>query len=122
SRAGNLANSTVQLLSAGILSAIVAGFTGEWPALFTTGIPATAWAGLAYLIIMGSLVAYLSFNWLITVQPPAIVSTHTYVNPVIAVAMGWLLVSEPVSGRQLAALGVVLIGVLMTQLNKPHGR
>lgn len=118
STSSSTVNSTVQLLVAGLFSGIVAGCKGEWPALLSTPIPASAWAGLLYLIIMGSLVAYISFNWLITVQPPAIVSTHTYVNPVIAILVGWLLASESVSGGQLVALVLVLTGVLITQLNK----
>jgi len=115
---GNLVNSAVQLLAAGVFSGAIAGLKGEWPALLTTAIPASAWAGLFYLVIMGSLVAYLSFNWLMTVQPPAIVSTHTYVNPVIAVLVGWLFASEQISLPQLISLAIVLAGVMITQFNK----
>jgi drug/metabolite transporter (DMT)-like permease len=113
-----LVNSAVQLLAAGLFSGMIAGCKGEGPALFSQPIMVAAWAGLAYLVVMGSLVAYLSFNWLLTVQPPAIVSTHTYVNPVIAIIIGWLVASEPLSYRQVLALAIVLTGVILTQLNK----
>jgi drug/metabolite transporter (DMT)-like permease len=115
---GNTTNSAVQLFAAGLFSGLIAIFKGEWPVFSAATVPVSAWAGLAYLIVMGSLVAYLSFNWLITVQPPAIVSTHTYVNPVVAIIMGWLLVDEQVSGGQIAALIIVLMGVIITQLTK----
>ncbi|WP_208094450.1 EamA family transporter [Mucilaginibacter agri] len=81
----NLVNSVVQLLAAGMFSGLIAAGKGEWSTFSSMLVPISAWAGLAYLVVMGSLVAYLSFTWLITVQPPAIVSTHTYVNPVIAI-------------------------------------
>jgi drug/metabolite transporter (DMT)-like permease len=117
-KSDNLVNSMVQLLAAGLFSGLVAAGKGEWVSFSPAAIPATAWAGLAYLVVMGSLVAYLSFTWLITVQPPAIVSTHTYINPVIAILMGWLLASEQVSFKQVIALVIILSGVIITQLNK----
>lgn len=115
-------NSAIQLIAAGIFSGVIADVKGEWPALFAADIPAIAWGGLGYLVVMGSLVAYLSFNWLLTVQPPAIVSTHTFVNPVIAVFVGWLVAAEPVSAWQLMALGVVIAGVVITQVSKQRMR
>ncbi|WCT13452.1 EamA family transporter [Mucilaginibacter jinjuensis] len=118
SGARNLSNSAIQLIAAGLFSGIIAGVKGEFSTLFEVAIPISAWLGLTYLIIMGSLIAYLSFNWLITVQPPAVVSTHTYVNPIIAIFMGWLLAAESLSRIQLIALGFVMAGVVLTQLNK----
>lgn len=117
-RSGNTVNSAVQLLAAGLFSALIAGCTGEWFTFSVKAIPAGAWGGLLYLIVMGSLVAYISFNWLITVLPPAIVSTHTYVNPIVAILMGWLLVREPIAHMQIIALIIVLTGVVITQMNK----
>ncbi|GAA3958583.1 drug/metabolite exporter YedA [Pedobacter ginsengiterrae] len=114
-----MVNSAVQLISGGICSSFIAGLMGEWPHLLLRPIPTIAWIGLIYLVIMGSLLAYLSFNYLVTVQPPAIVSTHTYVNPIIAILMGWMLASENVSVWQLAAVVFVLGGVLITQIFKP---
>ncbi|OOQ60418.1 EamA family transporter [Mucilaginibacter pedocola] len=112
---GNLANSAVQLLAAGVFSGSIAGFSGEYQQFSIISVPANAWMGVAYLTVMGSLVAFISFNWLITVKPPAVVSTHTYVNPVIAVLMGWLLAGDQVSSGQLGALALILTGVLITQ-------
>ncbi|RFM26820.1 EamA family transporter [Deminuibacter soli] len=118
SKTGTSVHSAVQLLAAGLFSGVVAVIHGEWPAVFSGNVACTAWAGVAYLTVMGSLVAYLAFNWLLTVQPPAIVSTHTYVNPVIAVFIGWLVASEQVTLFQLIALVVVIAGVVITQSNK----
>lgn len=117
-KSDNLVNSTVQLLAAGLFSGLLAVGKGEWLTLSPAAVPGIAWAGLAYLVVMGSLVAYLAFTWLITVQPPAIVSTHTYVNPVIAILMGWLLASEQICFKQVIALVIIMTGVVITQLNK----
>ena len=65
---------------------------------------------------MGSLVAYLAFTWLITIRPPALVSTHTYINPIVAVILGWLIADEQLSILQIAALGIILGGMLLTNL------
>jgi len=96
----NVTNSGIQLLAAGTFSGLVALVRGEWTAFSVSAIQWDAWAGLLYLIIMGSLVAYLAFTWLVRVQPPAIVSTHTFVNPVVAIVMGWLIAGEKITGKQ----------------------
>jgi drug/metabolite transporter (DMT)-like permease len=88
---------------------------GEWTAFHPSQVPAAAWLGLAYLVIMGSLVAFMAFMWLVKVQPPAVVSTHTYVNPVVAVIAGWILVGETINFTQVLALAMVLFGVLLVQ-------
>ena len=105
-----------QLMAAGVVSFVISLFTQEWPGFSLTDVSLKAWGGLAFLIIMGSLVAYLSFVWLISVRPPALVSTHTYINPVVAVLLGGLFAAEQITLGQVAALGVILVGVLLTNI------
>lgn len=114
----NITNTGIQLLAAGIFSGLVALARGEWSSFSFTGISIEGWMGLLYLVVMGSLVAYLAFAWLVTVQPPAVVSTHTFVNPVVAIFMGWLIAGEQVSKRQMIALAIAFAGVVLTQLGK----
>jgi len=68
---------------------------------------------LAYLIVFGSIVAFTSYTWLLQRCPPALVATHTYANPVVAVFLGWLLASEPLTLRvalaSIAILGAILL-------------
>ncbi|GAB3506885.1 EamA family transporter [Spirosoma knui] len=109
---------TIQLLAASCFAGLVALVNGEWLGFDLQAVPLLAWGGLGFLIIFGSLIAYLAFGWLVTVQPPALVSTHTYVNPIVAVFIGWLAAGEPVAGQQLIALAVVLTGVVLTQLSQ----
>lgn len=112
--------SSIQLLSAGIFSAGLALALGEWNKFHIEAVTANAWFGLAFLVIMGSIIAYMAFMWLMKVQPPAIVSTHTYVNPVVAVFVGWLLADEQITLIQCFSLVIVLIGVLLTRIKSPQ--
>ncbi|WP_345213090.1 EamA family transporter [Mucilaginibacter gynuensis] len=113
-------NSGVQLLAAGFASEIIALVKGEYIGFDVDKVPFEAWAGLVFLIVMGSFIAYLSFVWLISIRPPALVSTHTYVNPVVAVFLGWIMAGEKVSGGQLIGLVVILVGILL--INVPAYR
>ncbi len=110
----NTATTAVQLLAAGVFSCLVSMVTGEWATFSFMKVSSKAWAGLAYLVTMGSVVAYLAFTWLLTVRPPAQVSTHTYVNPVIAILMGWWIAHEPMAPMQLGAVLIILLGVFLT--------
>jgi drug/metabolite transporter (DMT)-like permease len=115
-KSSTVMNASIQLLAAGISSAIVAFCKSEQVGFSFDGVTPQAWAGLIFLIVMGSLVAYLSFIWLISIKPPAIISTHTYVNPVVAVFLGWLLIHESVNIAQLLSLVVILVGILLVNV------
>lgn len=110
----NIVSSCIQLFAGGICSSFLSGITGEWGGMRFKEVPAEAWAGLFYLVIFGSLIAYMAFTWLITVRPPALVSTHTYVNPVVAVLVGWAFVNEQLGWMQLVGMVIILLGVLLT--------
>ncbi len=109
-------NSSIQLLAAAAVSGIIASFAGEFSGFSFTNVPAKSWLGLLFLIVFGSLVAYMSFVWLITKRPPALISTHTYVNPVVAVLLGWLFAHENLVKEQLGALIVILIGIVLVNI------
>ena len=73
---------------------------------------------MLYLVFIGSLVGYIAYIWLLSVRPPALVGTYAYVNPVVAVFLGWLLHNETILFRQILALLVILGGVLLVNLSK----
>ena len=116
--ASPVANAAYQHLSGALACIAVGAFNGDWKAFSPAHTPAAAWIGLAYLIIFGSLIAFLAFMFLVRVMPPAIVSTHTYINPIVAVIAGWIMAGEQIGGAQLLALGMVLLGVLLVQAPK----
>lgn len=77
SSTSNIVTVCIQLIAGGIGSLLISGITGELKTFSFSAVPLQAWGGLFYLIIMGSLVAYMAYTWLITVRPPALVSTYT---------------------------------------------
>ncbi|MGI4020787.1 MAG: EamA family transporter [Janthinobacterium lividum] len=113
-------NSSMQLLPAAVLCGLIAVFTGEVSTFSFTNVPSEAWFGLIFLIIFGSFIAYLSFVWLISQRPLALISTHTYVNPVVAVFLGWLFANEHLVKGQLVGLVIILIGIVL--VNVPEYR
>jgi drug/metabolite transporter (DMT)-like permease len=100
---------------------LICGAAMLWLASLLTGeLQHTQWAsvsmksllGLAYLIVFGSVVAFTAYTWLLQRCPPALVATHTYANPVVAVLLGWLLASEPLTLRLVVA-SVAILGAIV---------
>jgi drug/metabolite transporter (DMT)-like permease len=91
---------------------VAAGITGEFRNVHWTSISLKSVLGLAYLIVFGSVVAFTAYTWLLQRCPPALVATHTYANPVVAVLLGWLLASEQLTVR-LAVASVAILGAIV---------
>lgn len=89
----------------------ISAFTGNYPVLGAFSLR-SAFA-LGYLIIFGSLVAYTSFLWLMRVEPVNRVSTHAFVNPIIAVFLGWLLGGEKMHLNMLIATPLIVVSVIL---------
>ena len=70
-----------------------------------------AWAAWAYLVVFGSLLAYTCFVYALKLLPTAVVTTYAYVNPVIAVLLGWVILSEPITGYTFAGMVLIVGGV-----------
>jgi len=103
----------MQMIAGGGLLLLVAAATGELGRLQPATFSARSLAAVAYLILMGSLVAFSAYAWLIRVAPTVLVATYAYVNPVVAVGLGWALAGEPVTGRMLAAGAVIVVAVVL---------
>ena len=91
---------------------IAAGVTGEFQQTHWSSITLRSIFGLGYLITFGSVVAFTAYTWLLQRVPPALVATHTYANPVVAVILGWLLAHEPLSMRVVLA-SVAILGAIV---------
>lgn len=114
----NVLNAGQQLIIGGLSSLIISISKNEPAGFSFASVPFEAWLGLLFLIVMGSIIAYQSYIWLLSVRPPAIVSVHTYVNPVVAVIIGALFLGEQISGAQVIGLTIILTGVLMTNISR----
>jgi drug/metabolite transporter (DMT)-like permease len=91
---------------------IAAGVTGEFHTVHWQSISLRSALGLGYLIIFGSVVTFTAYTWLLQRCPPALVATHTYANPVVAVLLGWLLASELLTMRVVLA-SVAILGAIV---------
>lgn len=110
--------SALQMLGGGLALMIVAALHGDFPRLDLAGITPRAWIAFVYLIGAGSLIGFSTFVWLMKHSTPARVSTYAYVNPVVAVFLGWLLLSEPVTPRTLVASAIIVAAVAIITTEK----
>ena len=92
---------------------LVASFAAGEPARHAHDVSrASLWA-LAYLIVFGSLVGFTAYSWLLRVAPASRVGTHAYVNPLVAVALGWGMAGEPVTATTGMAAAAIAASVAM---------
>ncbi len=118
-------SSGAQMLAGGVLLALVAAARGEWRGFHPTAVSAEAWWALLYLIVAGSIVGFTAYVWLIHHESPTRVGTYAYVNPVVAVVIGYFLGGEPLGVRTLLGTAFVLVSVVMIttgQARKPDAQ
>lgn len=105
-------------LVGGFLSSLLVSFlSGELTGFSFAGVSMHSWLATMYLAVAGSLVAFIAFNWLMTVRPAAIVGTYAYVNPVIAVLIGWLMANESITALQIVGMFIILLSAFL--VNSP---
>ncbi|GJF27966.1 drug/metabolite exporter YedA [Kitasatospora sp. NE20-6] len=111
--ANPLAASAYEMLAGGA-GALVLACVRQEPQGFDPGaVSASSWAGLAYLVVFGSLVAFSAYAWLLQRAPLPLVATYAYVNPVVAVLLGWLVLSEALTWPIVLGGGIVVAGVCL---------
>lgn len=107
-----------QMFIAGI-AFVPCGFaSGEFSDIQWNTIPFDAWISVFYLIIFGSIIGFSAYVWLLKVQPTTKVSTHAYVNPVVAVLLGIFFANESITSVQILGLVIILGSVLLINLDK----
>jgi len=104
--------STTLLCGAALLLAASA-VTGELARVDLRATSGRSLLGLAYLVVCGSVVAFSAYTWLLERCSATLVATHTYVNPLIAVALGWLFAGEPLTARIALGTGLIVSAVLL---------
>lgn len=103
----------MQMLAGGVLLFVAGTIAGEWRVLDVSGISQASWLAILYLILFGSLIGFTAYMWLLGVAPPAKVATYAYVNPIVAVFLGWLVLSEPISSRTMIAAAIIVGAVAL---------
>jgi drug/metabolite transporter (DMT)-like permease len=113
-----------QMTLAGVALILSGLATGEAPRMreaLVGGVPTQGALALAYLIAFGSLAGYTAYYWLLRNAPISMVATYAYVNPIVAVLLGWALLSEPVTSTVLIGGGLAVLGVLLVVSTERHG-
>jgi drug/metabolite transporter (DMT)-like permease len=106
-------NSGAQMLVGGILLLLAAAIFGEFTSFHWQAVSSGAWLALAYLIVAGSIIAFTAYVWLIHHESPTKVGTYAYVNPVIAVLLGYFLGGEALGARTILGTVLVLVSVVV---------
>jgi len=114
--------SALSLLAGAVMLLTTAGLLGEVKEFSPASVTIKSWVGLGYLIVFGSIIAFTAYNWLLEHYSPTLVATHTYVNPVVAVLLGWLLAGEVISLKVGLAAALVIGAVVLVDrgTNKLH--
>lgn len=101
------------MLAGGVFLAIVAAAFGEFRDFHPAAVSRAAWLSLAYLTVAGSIVAYTAYTWLIHHESPTLVGTYAYVNPVVAVLIGYFFGGEALGLRTIVGAGCILVSVVV---------
>ena len=120
--ASPLQATALQMLAGGALLGCASGAAGEWARFSPALVSGRSLAAVAYLVVFGSLLAFTAYVWLLRVASPALVSTYAFVNPVVAVFLGWLLAREEVGPRTLIAAAVIVGAVVLITLAETRRR
>jgi drug/metabolite transporter (DMT)-like permease len=109
--------STALQMIAGSVSLLVGGvLLGELPRLDFAAVTMKSFLGWVYLVTFGSLVGFTAYAYVLRETTPAKATTYAYVNPIVAVLLGWAFANEPITTRTIAAAGIILAGVAMISL------
>ena len=114
----HLQSTAMQMLAGGVILCVVGILHGDWAEVDPGAVTLRSVVAVAYLVLFGSILAFSAYNWLVRATTPARLATYAYVNPVIAVALGWSLGGEPISSRALLA-GAIIVGSVAITLGRP---
>jgi drug/metabolite transporter (DMT)-like permease len=106
-------------LAGGVLLLAVGTASGEWARLDLGALSLTSVSALIYLIVFGSIVAFSAYAWVLQNTDPAKAATYAYVNPAVALLLGWLLGNEPMTARILVAATIIIGAVVLITTRRP---
>jgi drug/metabolite transporter (DMT)-like permease len=108
-----LMTAAMQMLWGGTALVLAGILTGEHRNFAVQNVAATSLIALLYLTVFGAIIGYTAYSWLVTATTPARAATYAYVNPAVAVFLGWSIAGEPLTGRMLLAMGVIVSAVIV---------
>ncbi len=113
--------SSIQMLVGSACILLLGLFLGEGRDLHLAAVSPVSWTAFAYLTVVGSIIVFPVYAWLLEHSSTAMVSTYAYVNPVVAVFLGWALLGEPLNPRILLAVAVIVGGVAIITAGRSRG-
>lgn len=112
----------MEMLAGGLGLILLGILTGELKRVDLLSISASSWVGWVYLVVFGSLIGFTAYTWLLRSAPTPLVSTYAYVNPIVAVLLGYLLAEEPVTVRIFIAALMVVGSVALISITQYRSR
>ncbi len=109
----------MEMLCGGVLLCLAGLAIGEAGAVHLERISMASWLSMLYLIVFGSLLAFTCYIWLLTQVPTTAVATYAYVNPLVAVLLGWAFLGEPVTAQTLVAAALIIAAVAVILSRSP---
>jgi drug/metabolite transporter (DMT)-like permease len=109
----------MEMLAGGALLLLLGLLSGEGRQFHFSGVALRSWLGLVYLIVAGSLLGFTAYIWLLRTVATARVSTYAFVNPAVAVFLGWAVGGEALTGRELLASATIIAGVALIITHRP---
>jgi drug/metabolite transporter (DMT)-like permease len=106
----------IEMLAGGAVLLVASLFRGEWASVDPARFSWASITALVYLIVAGSLLGFSAYIWLLRVSTPAKVATYAYVNPVVAVLLGWAVLDEPITTDTYLATALIVAAVVLTTL------
>jgi len=108
-----LLGTAMEMIAGGLLLLVASLVAGEWTHISLGSVSPLSAASWVYLVVAGSLVGFTSYIWLLKTVPPSQVSTYAYVNPIVAMLLGWKLASEPITPTNVVAAALILAAVVI---------
>ncbi|MGH2711658.1 MAG: EamA family transporter [Actinomycetota bacterium] len=108
-----LVGTAMEMIGGGVALGIVGIASGELGRLDISAISLESLLGLGWLIVFGSIVGFSAYVWLLRVTRTSLVGTYAYVNPIVAVGLGWLMLNEPITLRTVIAGAVIVVAVAL---------
>jgi len=115
-------STSIEMLAGGLLLSIIGLVGGEASRISVADISIRSWAAFLYLVVFGSIIAFTAYIWLLQNVQATRAGTYSYVNPVIAVFLGWLILDEPLSPRMIFAAAVIVVAVMLIIRQRGGGR
>ena len=117
-----LLTTAMEMIAGGLLLLVTSAVTGEWTRIRLDQVSLRSLFSWIYLIIFGALIAFTSYIWLLKVTTPARVSTYAYVNPIVAMFLGWTLANETLTHQNILAAIIILTSVIAITTHRPPSK